>query len=210
MKTRLAPLAAAVALTFTGCADDMGSVQLYEICAFPTDTCTFESTCSLHPLGDFVLDLNLQRQLELVIQVNNQRVPTTDLGTPVDTAAAYAEGWTVTYEAPAPLVVPGTSGRLAATVPPSGSTIVLLEPITAAVGAALVPQVVTSVDLVAKVRLNGQYADQTRFETAEYEIPVRVCKGCLGAGVSCPVGKVLESMCPPGAIGQLPVGLNCK
>lgn len=211
MKTRLAPLLAALALGAAGCVDNMGSVQVFATCAFPDD-CVFDKTCSKTLMGDVVLDLNLQQDLVLAIQVNNQRTPPANIADGgVDTATAYVEEFTVTYDAPAGLTVPGTSGTVTGTIPTGGSTTVAVEPITAAVGAALVPQIVAETTIVANVRFKGTYADQTQFETAAYKVPVQVCKGCVvpPACIGVNAGKTLQT-CPPGATGQIPLAFTCK
>ncbi|BDG04302.1 hypothetical protein [Anaeromyxobacter oryzae] len=214
MKTRLAPILAALSLGAAGCVDNMGSVQIFQTCSIPSDGCTFAATCDAGLLSDVILDVAQQDHLWLVVQVNNQR--SKPVNPAVDTAVAYVQEFDTRYDVvavPAPGTVgtfsaPGTTGRIAVTVPTAGTSTVLIQPITADLGAALVPQVPTStptspkyVDLVARTRLKGMYADQTTFETAEYEIPVHVCKGCLP--VVCTSAELALS-CPPDAPGQAP------
>jgi hypothetical protein len=215
MKTRLAPIAAALALAASGCADNMGTVQIFETCTVPDD-CTFTGECSAAFIGEIVVDVGQQDHLTLFLQLNNQRTKTEG----VDNADAYVQEFVTEYDVlavPSPgttgaFSAPGTSGHVANTVPSSGSSVLMFQAITPSVGAALVPQIPSStptapkyVDLRARTRLKGTYTDQTSFETAAYEYPIRVCKGCLP--VFCLSTEVPIS-CPPDSAGQTPGQTN--
>lgn len=204
MKTRLSPLLAALALAVAGCVDNMGSVQIHALCSMP-DTCTFSSTCDAQYIGETILDVALQDQLMLAIQVNNQRTPVA----PVNTADAHVTSYVTEYSAPAGVTVPGTSGSVSSfVVPAGGSSVITVQPITSALGAALVAQVPAStfVDLIAHTRLKGDYDDQTSFETAQFDFAIRVCSGCLGLPAACTTGTL--STC--GGVGQRPNAVSCK
>ena len=218
MKTRLAPIAVALALGAAGCTtENMGSEQVFAICGIPDDACTFQGECGATHIGDVILDIAQQDHLWLPLQLNNQRVPTTDAETGrTDTADAYLQTYDSEYSVvavPAPgtpsaVVAPGTSGLVVGTVPSAGSSVAAVQPITPALGAALVPQVPVStptspkyVDVVSHFRLKGVYGDGSSFTTARFDIPVRICKGCLP--VICP-STTLASSCPPDAPGQVP------
>jgi hypothetical protein len=216
MKTRLAPLLAALALGSAGCTENMGTVQIFEICSIPESACTFSGECEAGYGGEVVVDVAQQTHLSLVLQVNNQRATTE--GT--DVADAYLREYVTEYDVlaataaktPDTFTAPGTSGRVAVTIPSSGSTTVMVQPITAPFGAGLVAQLVKStptapsyVDLLARLRLKGVYAEGSSFETAEFEIPVRVCNGCLP--VLC-LSTQLAASCPPDSPAQLPGRLD--
>jgi hypothetical protein len=195
MKTRLAALAlAAVALA---CADNSASIEPYAICAPPDDECVFSSECDLQYIGRLALDTSVSQQLWIFLQVNNQLPVNGDLSAGrVNTNDAYVMEYEVEYEGAAS----GSSmGRLQSIVPASGSAVisVFLQPPPTAAG-----------EVIAKLRLKGEYVDQSDFETAEFEIPITVCQGCLGLP-GCPVGEVITSICPPTA-GQTALAVTCE
>jgi len=194
MKTRLAALA--LATLALACADNGASIEPFAICAPPEEECVFSSECDLQFIGRLALDQAVSPQLWIFIQVNNQLPVNGDLSAGrVNTNDAFVTEYEVEYEGAAS----GSSmGRLQSVVPASGSAVISVF---------LQPPPATG-EVVAKLRLKGNYADQSDFETAEFEIPITVCQGCLGFP-GCPVGEVLTSVCPPTA-GQSPIAVTCE
>lgn len=199
MKTRLAALA--LALAGAACTvDDSASIQVQTICAPPEDGCTFSSTCAMQYIGIITMDTAVTDQLWLFLQVNNQLADDADPARgKLNTNDAYVEGYEVEYEG---LPAPAASGRLQSLVPAGGSAVISVLPIPPAVGAGIA---VTG-DVVAKLRLKGKLGDESSFETARIEIPVRICSGCVGAP-TCGDGSA-ASLCPPNP-GQLPLAASC-
>jgi hypothetical protein len=194
MKTRLSALA--LATLALACADNGASLEPYAICAPPDDECVFSSECDAQFIGVVALDTAVSSQLWLFIQVNNQLPNNADLSAGrVNTNDAFVTEYEVEYEGAGG----GSSmGRLQSVVPASGSAVISVF---------LEPPAVAGV-VVAKLRLKGKYTDQSEFETAEFEIPITVCQGCLGFS-ACPAGETLTSACPPTA-GQSPIAVTCE
>jgi hypothetical protein len=195
MKTRLAALA--LATLALACADNGASLEPFAICSPPEDECVFSSECDMQFIGTLALDTSVSSQLWIFIQVNNQLPNNADLSAGrVNTNDAFVTEYEVEYQGAGG----GSSmGRVpSSVVPASGSAVisVFLQPPAVAGG------------VLAKLRLKGHYTDQSDFETAEFEIPITVCQGCLGP-VGCPVGEVLTSVCPPTA-GQSPIAVTCE
>jgi hypothetical protein len=195
MKTRLAALAlASLALA---CADNGASVEPFAICAPPEDACVFAAECDMQYIGQLALDTSVSSFLWIFVQLNNQLPNNADLSAGrVNTNDAFVTEYEVEYEGAA---TGSSMGRVpSSVVPASGSAVisVLLQP----------PAVPGGV--LAKLRLKGKYADQSSFETAEFEIPITICQGCLGVP-ACPAGETLKSVCPPTA-GQMPLSVSCE
>lgn len=198
MKTRLAALALALAgAACTG--DNNASIQVQQICA-PTEDCTFAATCDMQYIGVVTMDTALTDQLWLFLQVNNHLADDADEQRgKLNTNDAYVEEYEVEYEG---LAAPDVSGRLQTLVPAGGSAVVSVFPIPSTVGA----MIATTGDVIAKLRLKGKYADESSFETAQIDIPIRICSGCTAVPV-CESGAA-AGLCPPNP-GQLPVAASC-
>lgn len=209
MKTRV--LAALAALGLASCtAQNNASMQIFAICS-PTDTCTFGGTCDLQYLGRPALDVGQTNSLFLFLQVNNQlqNNAAPDTGA-ANTHDAYVQEIKVTY---AGASLPGSSARVQQTVPAGGSAVIGALAIPPAVGDAIATALPGGGEVVAKVKLTGIYGDQSSFETAEYDVPVLVCSGCVAAP-TCPASDPTlppvpaTTMCPPNP-GQLPLTASC-
>jgi hypothetical protein len=211
MKTRalfLVPL-----LALLGCAAKTNApIEVVALCAPPDDpkVCSFADECDAQYIGWSAIDLDETNFLWAIIQVNNQAANNgnTDIGR-VNTADAWVQEARVEFsganvsESRYPIL--GT-----AYVPADGSSVISVLAISEAVAAefaALVPPLGT-IDVVGTLRLRGVYADTTEFETGDFEIPIRVCRGCVGALVGCPEAGDVVFTCPPNP-GQLPARTAC-
>jgi hypothetical protein len=208
MKTLKPALLGTALLLAGGCVDDKPVVELFGICAMPgADDCTFGGECDAFYIGDIVTDLAAANRLWLVIEVHNQLLPNDDpdIGR-VNTHDAFVQEVRVEFDG---LPLDETSHRLQNVVPAAGSTVISVFPLTEETVAQLVG-VVGSVNIVAKVRLRGVFGDASEFETEPFEIPVRVCTGCLGVPGGCATAGDFVVSCPPVNQGsQLPVTYAC-
>jgi hypothetical protein len=208
-------------LALAGCADDNVSMQVFGICAPPEDECVFSGECEAYTLAPLRLDVAQSPFYWAFVEVHNQTAQNDDetAGRP-NTHDAYVEEFTVEYEAP---TLPGTRALPTVTkrlesgpsvVPAEGTAVISVYPITAEVGAIIRDDRIAdggTYEVLAKVRLRGFFADQTRFETAEFPMPIQVCDGAGCADIDC--DPLTAGVQPPVAacpkLGQGPVGAFC-
>ncbi len=218
MKTATRILLASLLLA-SACVDDKPVVQMRHVCAPPDDatSCSFDAECDGVYLGEYVFDVASASRLTLFVEVGNQMLDNAnpELGR-VNTHDAYVQQVDITYRGA--LALDPTAHLLQRLIPANGSSVVTLFPITEASAAQLgglgLPAG-ASAEVVAEVRLSGKLADEsTEFETAAYEIPIRVCNGCIPVfGCVDPLQFLVT--CPPDLVtlaplqGQLPLGLAC-
>jgi hypothetical protein len=201
----LAPLALAGA-----CVDTNAPVQLFSVCAPPAaDNCTFSATCDAQYIGVNTVDLAAAPQrFWIFVEVHNQLVQNDDGGIGrVNTNDAYLQEVHVTYRG---LPLDPTAHLLQSVVPANGTSVVSLFPMTEATIAQLgTLGLAGTVDLVAVVTVKGILGDGSKWESAPWELPIRVCTGCIGT-FGCPtVGDILVN-CPPTPNGaQLPASYAC-
>jgi hypothetical protein len=209
MKTRaLAVLLPLLALS--GCTEGNGvSVQVFALCAAP-ENCEFTSNeCNQVFIGENLLDLNLTDTYSSYVEVHNNTANNADdsVGRP-NTHDAYVEEYSVSYEvnggaAPASVVRRVASGPVL--VPADGgSQVVTIFPVPSDVGA----QLGGATQVVARVRLRGFLADQSRWETAEFPIPIELCAGCVGLPAACSDPTQSLFVCPQ--VGQTPFASFCE
>jgi hypothetical protein len=199
MTTRSAVLASALALGAAlgvhGCADDRASIQIQAVCA-PTDDCTFGGRCDAQFIGYPTLDTatSTTDRLWLFLQVENQLPDNEDPESGrLNTNDAHIDETTIEYEGPAlPTVAVGSNFSVQA----SSTSVVSVDLIPESVG-DLLPG--GNYELVARVRFRGYYDDDTRFETGEFPITVRICSGCA------PAACTGFGTCPPTSEGQRPL-----
>ncbi|HSN91186.1 MAG TPA: hypothetical protein VLS93_08145 [Anaeromyxobacteraceae bacterium] len=175
--------AAALAALAAGCADNNASLRWGPIC-FPSDDCTFSSTCDAQYIGFIELD-SAAPSVWLLVEVHNQRPSTENLDYGrLDTAYAYIQELVITNDlTPVEYVVPAVF-----VIPSSGTGVI----------SVLIPNAVAGSAVVAyQVRMRGVWGDGTGFESAALEIPVYTCGGC---GWTCPAG----TGCPVDS-GQAPI-----
>jgi hypothetical protein len=198
MTTRLAVLAAVLALGaavgLDGCADDRAAIQIQAVCSPPED-CTFSGSCDMQFIGYPTIDVGTTTRLWLFLQVENQLPDNTDLDLGrLNTNDAHIDETKIEYDgAPLPPVEVGSNFN----VPAGGTAVVSVDAIPAAVGGLLATYSTTEV--VARIRFGGYYDDDTRFETGEFPITIRVCSGCVGAVCGG------APTCLPSSDGQLPI-----
>lgn len=208
MKTRLALLLALTAAV--GCAKNNASVRVEAVCGIP-DGCKFSAAaCDTVYIGQIAVDLNVTTSLQLFIEVENLLANNGNPGTfRTNTNDAFIQEYEVEY------VGLGTfTGTVSgsATVPAAATQVinVNLLPASALTKVLSVVPSGSQIDVVAKLRLKGVFADTTSFETGDYEIRGRVCNGTGCASVvpvTCTAPSVLL-YCP--AAGQLPAITLCS
>jgi hypothetical protein len=187
-------------------------VKVAAICLPPDDaaTCVFASTCAGQYIGLNEIDIAVTNKLWMVVQVDNQTPSNENLSNfRTNTNDAYVQEFEVEYSgAPLPTTTAPILGS--AFVPAAGSSVISVLPIPEAVGTVLQGSAIpagAALDVVAKLRLKGVYGDTTKFETGVFQIPIRVCNGCIGSFVCADPAKV-PVRCPP-TDGQLPISVDC-
>lgn len=201
-------LAAALAATALACVGNNASVQLQAVC-FPTDDCTFASTCDAQFIGLATLDVSLSSTYVAFVQVANQLQDNADAATGrTNTNDARIHEFRIEYDAPAGWMQDVTYRAGPYQVPAEGTAVIGLTPIPAAIGASLPPVVPDQavgtdplVTVIAKVRARGEYDNGSTFETGVFEMPIRICDGCLASRSFCSDGTP-TAVCP--SDGQSP------
>jgi hypothetical protein len=201
----LIPALAALALaSVAGCGvQNRGSVQLTQLCFPPTPnsdgSCSVSATCD-QVLADGHLFVDLATSggtLEYPIQVDNQREDNTDSASGrTNTNNATVERFDMKYEAPG-FSLPSGSASQTASVPTSGSTVVVVSLIPASVGAALAAALPGGpTEVIVKVKGHGRYGDDTEFDTGEFAVPVAISKGLVGPYACADAEQTLVAVCP--------------
>jgi hypothetical protein len=191
----------------TACVDTNAPIQIYAICAPPdADTCSFAAKCDAQYIGVNTVDTAAAQRYWLFVEVHNQLPVNEDGGIGrVNTNDAYVQEVTVTYRG---LTLPAASHLLQSVVPAAGTSVISIFPLTEATVAAI-GAVAGTVDIVAVVTLKGLLADGSKWESAPWEIPIRVCTGCLGT-FGCATATDILVNCPPTPNGaQQPATYAC-
>lgn len=216
MKTRalfLAPLLALLACE----AKTNAPVEIAAICLPPDDAavCSFSETCDAQFIGMNAMDTSVTSALWLVIEVQNQTLNNADPDTRpggVNTQDAFVHEARVEFDG-----APVSESRFpilgSARIPAEGTAVISVLAIDERVGAqfaSLLPSLGDSVDVIGHMRLRGEYQDTTDFETGDFDVPIRVCNGCLGATLSVPCATAgdVRFICPPND-GQRPLTTAC-
>ncbi len=209
MKTRtgllLLPLAALAA-----CADNKVSVEIQTICAPPDDAdkCMFASTCEAQNIGHNTLDVSVSNSLWLFLQVANQLPNNENLG---DNRLNSNDAWVNEYSVEFDIALPESTGPIlgSAWIPAEGSSVISVLPINETVASTLGGVIPggAALDLVGHLRLRGVYGDTTEFETGVFDVPMRVCNGCVGPAPTCPTAGDVLAVCPKW--GQSPASFKC-
>lgn len=193
-------------LLATACTRPEATVAFNQVCAPPAaDSCTFPATCNLQNLDIYQLDVGQSGRLWVVIEMKNQHPNNEDLPSGrVNTGDAFVEEIEVSYIGGLPDLRYRTQGR----IPAAGTTVLSVFPLDGVPATAVAAG--TSRVVVAKVKAKGTFGDGGTFETAELEIPVTLCNGCLGPPPACVDPAAVLSTCPPDSWGQTPVSAGCK
>jgi hypothetical protein len=202
-------LVLALALAATACTKEAPTVSFGPICVPPdsADTCTFAATCDAQFIGESYLDVTQTDRLWLVVEMTNSVADSSDSSSGrVNGQDAYLQELRATYAGA--LALPPTRIRVASTIPAAGTQVVsafLFE------GAGLVPASVAAgatANVVVKVTGHGVFGDGSSFETPPWEVPVKVCSGCVGPRPACPTAGDVLFVCPPNW-GQSPASATC-
>jgi len=203
-------------LALAGCTEDNNvSVQVFAICAPPESDCSFSGECGAKTLDVLRLDVGVTSAYWAFIEVHNQLLDNTDVSAGRgNTHDAYVEEYAIEYEVQGgAIALPSITDQVVSgpsIVPAEGTSVVSVFPIPPAIGQRLAMSVAAGagVEVIAKVRLRGFYADQSRFETAEFPIPIVVCNGCVGAPTCADATQVVVGVCPQP--GQTPASVTCE
>jgi hypothetical protein len=191
--------ALALAALLGGCVKPSATVEIYGACVPPTPTttsgCVYPTgTCSLYPLGTYMIDVDQASDLFLAVEVHNQLVDNTSVDSGLnDTHNAFVDHFSVDFSAS----IPGTSGDVQNVVPVGGTSVIGVELIGTDTRNALHTQLHGTnnvVEMTADLKLSGRWGDQSHFETAPRKFGIEACAGCLGTPV-CGAGKTL-AYCP--------------
>ncbi len=214
MKTSALFAASLLALAAAGCAKNMTSIQIAEICFPPDDAskCAFAATCARQLMGNAAIDTGSTQTLVLAVQVDNHTEDNADADTfRANSHDAYVEEVNVEYEST--FFIPSVRQRVGPFVVRANDTNVIeIEPVTQVSGDAIQSALAATaapVGILAKVRLNGHYQDQSAFETAEWDVAVDVCNGCGDFDPAPCTTGIPVALCPNNP-GQQPLTVKCQ
>lgn len=204
MKTRFLALAAVALLA--SCANESYPVALHAICSPPEPEsgggCLYDATCPATLAGTAYLDASpashpFPNDFELPIQINNGMPNNADATTGrTNTNDAFIQAIDLEFHGVglAPVSLP-----VSFTIPAAGST----SPVLSLVPYAYFPALQASVggggaflEIVVSVRGRGITGAQLKFTTPWFQVPVRVCDGCIDPANLCATGKTLTGLCP--------------
>jgi hypothetical protein len=201
MKPSLALLLAALVAGAAGCQrDNDASVTTRAIC-MPTDDCTFADTCDAQYIGFPTLDVAVSDSMWIFLELANQLPNNADaaLGRTNTNDAQITEA-EIEYER---VALPSVRVGSAFLVPANGSAVISVEVIPDRLDAAAALQAFAPTaeprEMIANIRLHGEYPSGEDFETGEFPVAIRICTGCLG--IQCGGAPT----CPPLSEGQLPL-----
>lgn len=190
MNARLLTILAALAAAAAGCVPNDASVRIFGMCTPPTPSatggCLYSPKCDTMALGQLVSDVastSFDGPLIWPVQIDNQRPSNKDRDGGVETAYARVKGFKIKYGS-ATVLAPSQDVALQpgpATIPPGGSTVLLVPVITKAAGVFLSGQVAgaTTADVTAEVKVYGTYGDGSSFETEGFPVQATICNGCI-------------------------------
>ncbi|HUL59237.1 MAG TPA: hypothetical protein VLU43_08180 [Anaeromyxobacteraceae bacterium] len=219
MRTSTIPVLAAL-LFASGCVDNRSSVEIFGICAPPTqaDTCSEAATCAnslASPRLDHYLTVTfagatVDNPLESWFQFNNQLVNNADVETGrVNTNDFTATELHLSYDASGVSIPSVHFATGAFTVPAAGTTTMVLslipETLSPQIGAAMTARGLTNVPVVVHLRLFGHLLDGSTIETGTFDVAVNVynddlCNATVGPAADPP----FLSPCDCPTAGQSP------
>ena len=209
MNRRLLPIAIAAAAA-AGCTVTAPTVAFSAICSMPdAATCAFGGTCDAQILSPAAIDLSITNELFLGVEAHNQALDNSDKASGrINTHDAYVQEIDISYAGGA-LAIPSTSARMQQRIPANGTAVLGILPIPA--GAGLTGGSLgfgTTTQVIATMKGKGIFGDGSSFETPEFEIPITICNGCLGAIPPCADPVQTLFVCPQD--GQRPLTFTCK
>jgi hypothetical protein len=200
MKTRALPLALPLLLLLSCTRENHASVAVQLIC-YPTDTCTFSSTCDKTLIGSALLDVSVSHSAMLFLQVENQLTDNTNKDSGLlNTNGAHVNQVSVSYDQ---VALPTDNYYVSNMGIPAGSkSVIAIDAVRDLPQnfAALNAGGAANETLVAKIKLRGYYDDGSNFETGEFTTGIDLCAGCIPLP-QCPAGN---RACP--FEGMEPVG----
>jgi hypothetical protein len=212
-RTLIAMLLAASAAATSGClVDNNASVVLAAACFPPTPnpdgSCSYPAACDSVMLGNLWVDTTYAPTggtLYWPVQVNNQRPDNGAREGGTTTSTAYVTGYKLKYFS-ATVALPETTVIWSTqSVPPVGSTVVIVPVIPAGVATLLSASAGLLAEVRVEIRAKGHYGDGSNFETGPFSMVVNVVNGA-GSGVACvdPATPTPIGVCPqPGQSGVL-------
>ena len=179
MKTR-ALLVAVPLFALAACAQPgVGTVVVQGICA-PTNNCQFTASCSEFALGDAIADPGATDYVTLFFQVSNQLADNSDASSQRnDTNNAIITSAEIEYTG----ALTGTDSRgVSGAIPSSSTSIVMLDIIPADAFAPLltatdIPAWPSYVEVIARLKLHGNFGDGSHFTTAEVPVTIKIATG---------------------------------
>ncbi len=207
---RIRTLAAiGAALGLSACAAEFSPIAFFAICAPPAPdatagACVYPATCANSFAGTPLLDATTAgTDFRLSFQITNPLVNNADNANGrVNTNDAIVQSYEIQY--------PGTSLATvtvpaAVTVPTAGTAGALVPLIPAQYFPMLAPPGSATTTLTLNLRAHGVLASQDPFTTAWFQVPVKICSGCLDFNV-CGTGSVLLASCPSSVAGAISPG----
>ncbi len=212
MKTPALALLALAAL-LASCVQGHVPVEMTKICTHPppnssTGGCEYPASCDLEQLGRQYVYLDapwtyggaaLWVPIEFVNHLPDNADPSAGR---VNTNDAFIDEFRLSYESGSGAALPDTVFPLAGFVPTNGTT-VMLVPAIPLNPTGLVLQTQPAADgalFIVKVRAAGHYADDSKFVTGDFRIPVDVHLTGFVADPTCAVGS-FPAVCPqPGQL----------
>ena len=201
MKTRTLA-AATLALGLSACAAEFSPVSIFELCKPPdpdtaNGSCLYPATCEAGFAGTPVLDVTTAKiDFRLPVQINNELLDNSLAADGrINTNNALIQSFEMTYTG-----VAAASWNVGASVrvPTKGSSGAVLRLIQYPFDPAFTPAGSAFTNIVVNVRGHGILDSQDSFTTAWFQVPVRVCAGCLASSLVCTPPAVLVT-CPPAA-----------
>jgi hypothetical protein len=189
----LLPLVALVSCAQPG----VGTVLVRGVCG-PTTSCKFTGKCDAYVVVNPTIDSSVTNYLELFLEVANQLPDNGDQNNGrLNTNAATIEGANIEFGG---ALAGKVSVPVSGAIPSEGTSVVGVQVIPGAVGAALpgVPPAYPDLATVtARVRLHGHFADGSWFETSDFNVQIEVTTGA-------PQTATCATACPQA--GQYPAG----
>jgi hypothetical protein len=186
-----------LAMLGAGCGrSNQASVEIGALC-YPTDDCTFSSTCDkVLMTGTLWVDLQATPVLVFPLQINNQRLDNADIASGrVNTNNAVIDRFEMTYQVSGS-AIPAAISAQTIVVPAAGSTVAGVTLIPTGAASAVLAGLPAGTSVSVQLKAHGSYQDGTEFDTGEHPIPVTLQNG-LFTGYACTdTTQTVKSVCP--------------